>query len=233
MITVLLLFLSQLILATPGIGKEVPRITHRSILGIWRCTPETALKFPEGTLEPVILIMEDTDSRLTARGCFLWDGLYYDQWEIKEVHYSDSTATVRFTDGDNSVFNGTLNMETGIIKGFVHPGDPGNGDSMDALDFIRADSALMHRLFYPRMPDAEGKAVYAYQTPIALGDGLETASIMDKIIALGYGGQYIFIIRDLNLMVTTTASDYGNGLKARSKVPMVIEELVPLLEAPK
>ena len=63
--------------------------------------------------------------------------------------------------------------------------------------------------------------------------GTGTPTEHDKIIALGYGGQYIFIIRDLNLVVTTTASDYGNGPKARSKVPMVIEELVPLLEAPK
>ena len=200
-ITVLLLISLQLILAIPGYGKEVPRITHGSILGIWRCTPETALKFPEGTLEPVILIMEDTDSLLTALGCFLWEGLYYDQWEIKEVHYSDSTATVRFTDGDNSVFNGTLNMETGIIKGVVHPGDPGNGDSMDALDFIRADSALMHRLFYPRMPDAEGKAVYAYQPPEALDDGLKTASIMDKIT----GGNALS-----GLMNHITGQEYGH-----------------------
>ena len=52
----------------------------------------------------------------------------------------------------------------------------------------------------------------------------------DKIIALGYGGQYIVIIRDLNMVVVTTASDYADGSRARSKIPMVIDEIVPLFE---
>ena len=50
------------------------------------------------------------------------------------------------------------------------------------------------------------------------------------VIALGFGGQYIMIVRDLNLVVVTTASDYANGHMARSKIPMVIEKLVPLFE---
>ncbi len=49
----------------------------------------------------------------------------------------------------------------------------------------------------------------------------------DLITALGAGGQFIMIIRDLNLVIVTTASDYGNG-RELSKVPMVIEEIVPL-----
>ena len=53
----------------------------------------------------------------------------------------------------------------------------------------------------------------------------------DMILALGYGGQYIFVIRDLNIIVVMTASDYneGNGM-ALKKVPMVIEEIVPLFK---
>jgi hypothetical protein len=49
--------------------------------------------------------------------------------------------------------------------------------------------------------------------------------------AMGWGGQYIFIIRDLNLVIVTTASDYdeGNG-EAHKKVPMVIEEIAPMFE---
>jgi len=50
----------------------------------------------------------------------------------------------------------------------------------------------------------------------------------DMIVALGYGGQYIMVIRDLNMVVVTTTSDYDNGKKARSKIPMVIEEVVPI-----
>lgn len=52
----------------------------------------------------------------------------------------------------------------------------------------------------------------------------------DLITALGHGGQYIMVIRDLNLVIVTTASDYENGHIARSKIPMVIEKIVPLFE---
>jgi len=53
----------------------------------------------------------------------------------------------------------------------------------------------------------------------------------DMFLALGYGGQYIMIIRDLNMVIVTTSSDYNesNGM-AHAKVPMVIEEIVPLFE---
>jgi len=47
------------------------------------------------------------------------------------------------------------------------------------------------------------------------------------VTALGAGGQYIMIIRDLDMVVVTTASDYNDGRRARSKVPMVIEEIIP------
>jgi len=52
----------------------------------------------------------------------------------------------------------------------------------------------------------------------------------DMVIALAWGGQYIMVIKDLNLVVVTTASDYDDGNKARSKFPMVIEEIVPIFE---
>ncbi|MBU2649899.1 MAG: beta-lactamase family protein [Bacteroidetes bacterium] len=52
----------------------------------------------------------------------------------------------------------------------------------------------------------------------------------DLIIALGHGGQYIMIIRDLNLVVVTTASDFESGEMGLSKIPMVIEKIVPIFE---
>jgi len=58
--------------------------------------------------------------------------------------------------------------------------------------------------------------------------GARIATEHDKVIALGHGGQYIIIIRDMNMVVVTMASDYADGSKARSKIPMVIEEIVPL-----
>ena len=50
----------------------------------------------------------------------------------------------------------------------------------------------------------------------------------DMILALGWGGQFIIVVKDLNLVVITTASDYDNG-KANRKIPMVIEEIIPSL----
>ncbi len=52
----------------------------------------------------------------------------------------------------------------------------------------------------------------------------------DMITALGYAGQYIMIIRDLDLVIVTTSSDFTNGAIARSKIPMAIEKIVPLFE---
>ncbi|MEJ2054821.1 MAG: hypothetical protein P8X42_12945 [Calditrichaceae bacterium] len=43
------------------------------------------------------------------------------------------------------------------------------------------------------------------------------------------------IIRDLNLEIVTTAPDYDYsdyGEKARSKIPVVIEEIIPIFEKP-
>lgn len=51
---------------------------------------------------------------------------------------------------------------------------------------------------------------------------------LEKVIALGYGGQYIIIIRDLDMVIVTTASDYADGRIARSKIPMVVDEIVPM-----
>lgn len=53
----------------------------------------------------------------------------------------------------------------------------------------------------------------------------------DMFLALGYGGQYIMIIRDMNMVIVTTSSDFNeeNGM-AHQKIPMVIEEVVPLFK---
>jgi CubicO group peptidase (beta-lactamase class C family) len=52
----------------------------------------------------------------------------------------------------------------------------------------------------------------------------------DLVTAMGHGGQYIMVIRDLNLVIVTTASDFEDGRLARSKIPMVIEEIIPIFE---
>jgi CubicO group peptidase (beta-lactamase class C family) len=52
----------------------------------------------------------------------------------------------------------------------------------------------------------------------------------DMFLALGAGGQYIMVIRDLNMVIVTTASDYSRDGMDHIKVPMVIEEIVPMFE---
>lgn len=52
----------------------------------------------------------------------------------------------------------------------------------------------------------------------------------DLITALGHGGQFIMIIRDLNLVIVTTASDFESSKMALSKIPMVIEKIIPIFE---
>jgi CubicO group peptidase (beta-lactamase class C family) len=53
----------------------------------------------------------------------------------------------------------------------------------------------------------------------------------DMFTALGYGGQFIMIVRDLNMVIVTTSSDYNedNG-RWLANVPMVIENVVPLFD---
>ena len=51
----------------------------------------------------------------------------------------------------------------------------------------------------------------------------------DMIFALGTGGQLIIIVKDLSLVVVTTASDYDNDSSVVSKVAMAIEKIIPLI----
>jgi len=83
-------------------------------------------------------------------------------------------------------------------------------------DFLNYGYQWWHR-------SKENKAWWKEQT--------EESKEHDLFMALGYGGQYIFVIKDLDLVITMTSSDYneGNGM-AFKKIPMVIEEIVPLFE---
>jgi len=52
----------------------------------------------------------------------------------------------------------------------------------------------------------------------------------DMFLALGAGGQYIMEIRDLNMVIVTTSSDYSGDGMDHQKVPLVIEEIIPVFE---
>lgn len=48
------------------------------------------------------------------------------------------------------------------------------------------------------------------------------------VLAVGWGGQYIIIQKELNLVCVITASNYNSDEKAFDEIPMVIEEIFPL-----
>ena len=50
----------------------------------------------------------------------------------------------------------------------------------------------------------------------------------DMFLALGAGGQHIMVVRDLNMVIVTTSSDYNEDGMDLQKVPMVIEKIVPI-----
>ncbi|NQU85412.1 MAG: serine hydrolase [Mariniphaga sp.] len=56
----------------------------------------------------------------------------------------------------------------------------------------------------------------------------ETTDEFDMIVALGWGGQRIIIVKELNLVVVTTGSNYENNMEP-STFPMVIEKIIPAI----
>ena len=152
-----------------------------SIDGLWICTPETSLKFPHGTLEPVIQISGAARQDLLVRGCFLWDGAFYDQWELTEMQFNDSMKRLIIVDGNNSTYVGTVDGYLQTITGIVYAGDPDNENQEDSLDFYRADPSLAERLFYPRLPDPAGSLQYVYREPEPIEDGWTTSSVFDFV----------------------------------------------------
>ena len=52
-------------------------------------------------------------------------------------------------------------------------------------------------------------------------------------LAQGIKGQYIMVVRDLNMVIVTTASDYTKDFsRTLLKIPMVVEKIVPLFNGP-
>jgi len=52
----------------------------------------------------------------------------------------------------------------------------------------------------------------------------------EVVHAMGHGGQYIMLVRDLNLVMVTTASDFNDDDMAFSKIPMAVERIIPFFE---
>ena len=183
------LFLILLCILPPGCqyypdNNNQPAAAHYiSIDGLWRCTPETALKFPNGTLEPVIKINGDAYGNLKVQGCFLWEERFYDYWEIKSFKFTDSTNQLEMVTGEGS-FKGVVDQDKKMIHGTAYSnewGNPANRVYENKLVFIRDEKTDENRLFFPRPAGVNGSIKYVYHQPEPIDNYLQTASVFQFI----------------------------------------------------
>jgi hypothetical protein len=185
-----------------------------SIDGLWRVTPETAIKYPHGTLEPIILVSGDAQGKPTAQGCFLWDNRFYDYWEFDSFQFIDSTNQLEIVYDDAGIFKGFVDEKKEIIRGIAY-WDLEDTSDTDTLDFIRDEDADINKLFIPFPSGPNGSMKYIYQQPEDRKDQLQTASIfefvkdstafynlMERIIKQKFGRLESFlIIKDQKLIL--------------------------------
>lgn len=166
--------------ASVSTSKTVPAYcdtSYISIDGLWHCTDETALKFPNGQLDPMILISGSSHGKTAIRGCFLWNGRFYDEWHLADYSYNDSTHELILKDEDGSIYNAKADSNYKHISGIAQGGDP--GDPRDTLEFVREKTLKPENLFYARMPSSDGSMQYIYQKPEPGQDGLLTGSVFE------------------------------------------------------
>jgi len=149
-----------------------------SIDGLWRVTPETSIKYPHGTLEPILQFHTDAQGKLTVQGCFLWDKLFYDYWPFRSIQFNDSTRQLVIGYNEVGMYKGIVDYQTGIIQGTACGGDPSDTNK---LDFIREEDLDVNKLFVPFPPGPNGSIRYAYQQPEDCMDQLQTASLFDFV----------------------------------------------------
>jgi len=158
---------------------ESLKIKHYvSIDGLWRVTPETALKYPHGTLETIIQIRGDAQGKLTAQGCFLWEKRFYDYWPIESVQLIDSTNQLVISYNEEGTYKGIVDHQKEIIQGIACWGDLSD---TNRLDFIREEDLDVNKLFVPYPSSPNGSIAYAYQQPEDCKDQMQTASLFDFV----------------------------------------------------
>ncbi|MBI9038119.1 MAG: serine hydrolase [Bacteroidales bacterium] len=157
---------------------DVDKTEYVSIDGLWRVTPETAIKYPHGTLEPIIQVSGDAFGKLSVQGCFLWDKRFYDYWEFNSVQFIDSINQLVVGYDEEGIYKGVVDMTKGIIQGIACGGDPSDTNK---LDFIRDEDIDVNRLFIPYPPGPNGSIKYTYHQPEKCNDQLQTASIFEFV----------------------------------------------------
>jgi len=158
-------------------GCNQPKQKAPSIEGIWTCTPETALDYPESKWITALLISEGNDGIFEAKGCFMWNGSYLNAWVLNQASFCDSTRTLTLIDEEGDRYEGMLDLDQDTIHGYFWSGGSEDSAPIDTVDFIRADPKLAQRLFYPHPTGSNGNTAYTLKSPEGLDDGLEVANI--------------------------------------------------------
>ncbi|MEZ5072087.1 MAG: serine hydrolase [Bacteroidales bacterium] len=183
-----------------------------SLDGLWRVTPETSIKYPHGTLEPVLQLRTDAQGKLIVQGCFLWDERFYEYWPIRNLTYIDSTHQMVFDYNTEGSYTGRVDLSNGIIRGLACWGDEAD---TNRIDFIREEALDVNRLFIPYPPGPSGSIRYVYRQPEDCNDQLQTASlfeavrdsaafyaVMEKIITQKYGRlESLLILKNQKLIL--------------------------------
>ncbi len=191
--------------------------TGEGIEGLWITAREASHLFGPGAEELALHISRDSLQVLNVRGFFLKNGeLKYD-CEFADPRYDSTERKITMLDPDSDTLILKLNTGEKILKGAFHLPD----NTQKPLDFIRADNNLKVRLFYPRVPDENGRIIYRYNKPVQTDDGLQTESLykyaddslsisklMKEIIDQKYGSlKSLLILKDNKLV----AEEYFYG----------------------
>lgn len=179
------LFLAAfLIIITLNSNSNKNTRSTNNIEGLWISTEETSSQFAPWAQKIALLIKRDSTKIMTVRGHFLKNDESIYEWKFINVQYDTIAKRISALDSDSDTLICGLDAKNEILTGAVHSQDK----TKEPLNFVRADKnnetgrQLEIRLFYPRIPDKNGKITYAYKKPEQIDDGLKTASIYDKNI---------------------------------------------------
>lgn len=195
--------------------------------GIWISTPDTSDDGHVSNWTTALLIGENSGGTIEARGCFMWEGSYYNPWELEQASYNDSVRTLTLLDSEGDRYEGIADPDLQTIRGYFWSDDPDEEIPFDTVAFIRADPKLAQTLFYPRPPGPNGETPYRYRQPETTGDGLRTADIstfgvdtsaletlLSQIISQDYGRlESLLVMKDSSLVLEEYFYGYDRSRK--------------------
>lgn len=147
--------------------------------GLWKVTPETTIKHPRGTLEPMFLLGGVMGDSTSLRGCFLWEGRFYDYWNLQRIEVVDSSNRMLMTFDDGGIFHGVIDRRAQRIQGVAY-WDTADSTDTNSLEFVRADDAEVTRYFVPYFSDTNANTTYGYRIPES-DEHTPTASILPAV----------------------------------------------------